>query len=147
MAGGFVPNWWHRRGNKVLFIDCDLELGALALASNVASFKIRKITTKDDKHWRIEWRVVQSPTEYSSGVVLFTDEQLAVAFKLKPMKTSGHDHQLSNRYDGDRAIPGKFIGCEDYLNVPCPGTGQDGDPNISILVTEEMRKAVASLLI
>lgn len=42
---------------------------------------------------------------------------------------------------------GAFIRYGNFLNIPSPGTGHDGDPNISILIDGPIRRAVRQLLI
>ncbi len=53
---------------------------------------------------------------------------------------------LVGRYGGNSAVQSKFIRWGNFLNIPCPGTGHDGDPNVSIYVTDEIREAVRKLL-
>ena len=45
-------------------------------------------------------------------------------------------------YGGTAAAPGKFLRYERWLNIPCPGTGADGDPNLSIEVSQEITAAI-----
>jgi len=32
------------------------------------------------------------------------------------------------------------------LNIPCPGTGHDGDPNVSVYIEESIQRAIEQLL-
>lgn len=72
---------------------------------------------------------------------------VAAAFGLTdylPMQLPGDF--LLEKYGGDVACQFLFIRWQDYLNIPGPGTGHDGDPNISIKLTDEIKEAIRALL-
>jgi hypothetical protein len=53
---------------------------------------------------------------------------------------------LLDRYGGDSAAQGFYIRWRNCLNIPCPGTGHDGDPNISVTLSDDIKEAVRQLL-
>jgi len=46
----------------------------------------------------------------------------------------------------DAALPGAYCRQAGYLNIPHPGAGKQGDPNLSVHITEEIRTAVQDFL-
>ncbi|HEY0010946.1 MAG TPA: hypothetical protein VGB97_03495 [Candidatus Paceibacterota bacterium] len=46
----------------------------------------------------------------------------------------------------DAGERGEFCRTKGYLNIPHPGIGHPGDPNLSLLITEDIRKAVEDFL-
>lgn len=53
---------------------------------------------------------------------------------------------MIRRYGGTTADQGRFIRYNRFLNIPGPGTGHDGDSNISVEIRSEMQDAVAAFL-
>lgn len=49
-------------------------------------------------------------------------------------------------YGGEAAFQGQFIRWKEFLNIPGPGTGHDGDPNISLQLSGEIVEAARSFL-
>ncbi len=144
----FGPAWWHHHGTKMRRDEFHPKEKLLAIVGSAATLKISKSTTKGCEHyWQIEWEVRQSLSEFSAGVVLFTNDDLSTAFGLKKVVVPSHSTHLIRRYGGDRAFQGKYFGSGDYLNIPMPGTGHDGDPNISIDIDDAIKDAIRQLLI
>ena len=52
---------------------------------------------------------------------------------------------LVESYTAQSAAQGKYIRLGKFLNIPCAGTGHDGDPNVSIVINPDMRDAVDRL--
>ena len=73
------------------------------------------------------------------------DEHLKMAFGLSE-ESGKYGDWLIGRFGGESAEQGQFIRFENFLNIPCPGTGHDGDPNISIVLDDKIRDAVEHLL-
>lgn len=83
----------------------------------------------------------------TTGVVFFNDKHLRSAFNLQETcQTEQHSLWLIDRFGGDCASQANYIRYKDYLNIPCPGTGHDGDPNISIMLDKDIRDAVRDML-
>lgn len=141
------PIWWHCHGKKMQIKTLDLGRKFLKLAGSAAELNIEKFADFIGDIWNVEWCILHSPIENVTGTILFTGEELRTAFGLKPVTTPSNDKHLIERFGGDRAYRGKFFGYGNHLNIPGPGTGHDGDPNISIEISDEMRDAIKQLLI
>jgi hypothetical protein len=142
------PIWWHRHGIKIHVLECDPEKKFLMMGSKAADLRFRQLFVRslNEGRWLVEWCIRQSPLESVHGTVLFTDRELALAFRLAAEMIPDESKHLASRYSADRAVQGKFIGKDEYLNIPCPGTGDNGDPNISLYNTNEIAEAVGKLL-
>lgn len=155
----FYPNWWHGHGTKIKVRETDLRAKRLVFAASAASLEISPYAEKpgiEGWDWNVRWEVVQAHPNYKTvGLVVFSNEELAAAFCLAddPGIWGEYSQWMLDRFGGDCAVQGKFIRYTGFsagitfLNIPCPGTGHDGDPNISLEVTEEIKKAVAQLLV
>lgn len=140
-----VPVWFHIRGCKMTFRDMDLKTKSFTINSNAADLKIAQIESADSGLWRVSWHVQRSQSERVMGNVVFNKEDLKAAFGLS--ETSGvYGDRYLQIYGGDVAEQGKYIRWNTFLNIPCPGTGHDGDPNISIEIDDQMQNAVRQLL-
>lgn len=95
--------------------------------------------------WIVKVEVVhEGYTEPDSGARHFTDEELASAFGLSDYVDTGL--KFVGRYGAHAGKQGTYIRQGRYLNIPCPGTGGDGDPNVSICISDEIASAVKELL-
>lgn len=134
------PIWWHHHGIK-LSVMTKVQ-NELILESSAAKLVISFL---EKNCWKVRWEVGQVGDQGSSGMVIFSSKELREAFdyRLVPKKNESF---LFVRYGATAARQGKFIRTDRFLNIPCPGTGSDGDPNISILLTQEIVEAVRKLL-
>ncbi len=142
-----IPNWCHMHGSKMKIKEPHVSNSLLIITGSAASVKITRYGTIADKKWSVDWEVIQSryDNEKSSGRVIFSSDVLRAAFGLT--NDSGDcGRWLINRYGADSAEQGKFIRWRNFLNIPCPGTGYDGDPNVSIHLDDEIKDAVRQLL-
>lgn len=147
------PVWFHRHGSKMHLEGFDGNSGTLVIQA--ASFidvddservaRLR-IVSHADGLWRLDWDIIHAPEEKVRGHhLIFSSDELQAAFGLSQL-SGEHGERLISRYGGSSAEAGKFIRWKDFLNVPCPGTGDDGDPNLSICITPEIQTAVQKLL-
>ena len=83
---------------------------------------------------------------HTGGLAELSSINLRKAFRLDDTMDDKLSLWLIERYGGTVAAQGEFIRWGKYLNIPGPGTGHDGDANISIFVSDEIRDAVAQLL-
>lgn len=153
----FHPNWWHARGLKMRFIPEESNLiDKVVIRGSAAELKITyagtirrhiDLSIPEQHEWNIDWTVRQcNPTqEKTNGRVRFDKETILAAFG-SDLSTPEWSAWLIDRFGGTCAEQGKFIRYQNFLNIPCPGTGSDGDPNISIDLDDEIRGAVLSLL-
>jgi hypothetical protein len=98
-----------------------------------------------DAPWTLIWEIRHSPKEKVTGTVIFTTEDVRQAFGLTDNRPD-EENWLLERFGGQVASQGHYIRYGPYLNIPAPGTGHDGDPNISIKIDQKIRRAVARLI-
>lgn len=145
----YFPIWYHGHGRKMYVERFDRKNHTLIISGSAAKVVIKKASSvySDVKGWLVDWEVVQF-RPYEEGVLgrtHFDDDDLAAAFGLSDDSDEFGDW-LIERYGADSAAQGKYIRWRDFLNIPCPGTGGNGDPNISIDLDDEIRNAVRQLL-
>lgn len=145
----YFPIWCHLHGSKMRVKKLNLLQHILVIGSSAAKIVIRKAlwVHSGAKGWFVDWEVNQYKP-YKEGVwgrVHFTDKELAAAFGLSDDSGKFGDW-LIRRFGADSAEQGKYIRWKTFLNIPCPGTGNDGDPNVSIHLDKEIQNAVRQLL-
>ena len=145
----YFPIWCHHHGSKMQVEQLDRENRVLVISGSAAKVTIRKASSvyPDAEGWFVDWEVVQYKP-YEEGVrgrSWFDDDDLTAAFGLSE-KSGVFGDWLIERFGADCASQGKYIRWRSFLNIPCPGTGHDGDPNVSIHLDEEIRNAVRQLL-
>ena len=149
VQNGF-PEWFHHHGIKMKMKFFSFELSTIIIDSSAAKVNIEKSSSMypDTNMWIVDWAVVQCRplNEGVSGRVCFSRENLATAFMISRDLTDIGSQWMIERFEADSASQGKYIRRKNFLNIPCPGTGHDGDPNVSIFVSEEMKRAVFQLL-
>lgn len=135
-------------------------------SKGVAKLTIRKASKVyvAGRDWLVDWELLHRlhNQERARGRVCFSNEDLQIAFASgKPADLSGDLSEIAIAADGlyvrmtaylrktygaEFADQGKYIRLGSFLNIPCPGSGRDGDPNISIFLYEELSEAVRKLL-
>ena len=138
------PDWFNRHGQKMMLVDSVLG-EQLAIASpNAARLSIFRAGKKD---WFVVWIMQFGPfNQHVQGQLRFSPYELAAAFGLRTLDPDPRDAWMQSRWEFAAAVQGRFIMQGPYLNIPGPGTGNDGDPNISIETDPEIRNAVTMLL-
>jgi len=131
-----LPIWFHHRGSKMEFVVQDEN--TVNIRSKAASLLIRRSLVGVD--YLVEWNIDHDPG-FTKGNVWMTESELASAFGLSD-NMGDFGEWLIARFGGTTAAEGKFIRYKKFLNVPCPGTGNDGDPNISIMINNNIREAI-----
>jgi hypothetical protein len=149
------PVWWHHHGCKIKIKSLNLISKELLLFSSTVFIRICLEQSVRKEAWGVAWHITHFyPTaEIASGKVLFSKNELKAAFCLGDdlgQESRDGGMWLIDAYGGDIAAQGKFIlythNFSNFLNIPCPGTGHDGDPNVSILVSDEIREAISKLV-
>ena len=136
------PKWWSGKGDK-------MEVGSLILSTSsllirngeVAELRIEH--SADSTHWKVSWKILHGTGEVTGWTRMSTGE-LEVAFRVTENVPAG-----MNDFPGHMShasIQGGFIRFGNYLNIPHPATGSQGDPNISVFISDEIRGAVEKLL-
>lgn len=135
------PIWWHHHGDKIRVRE--VNDNSIRLAGSAAELTI---TRGNENEWVVAWKVVRRfGSEEAAGQVVMSTDELGAAFDLNKL-TGDYGDFLLDRFGGTSAEQGYFIRYQDFLNIPCPGTGHDGDPNISILLDQEIKQSVRELL-
>lgn len=143
-----APVWWHHHGGKMRVEFLDLKKSALIISGSAAKVTISK---SKQNEWFVDWEVIHGgasvphPQESHGRAWLFSDNSLARAFGLSN-DSDKTGEWIVERYGGNCASQGRYIRWMGFLNIPCPGTGHNGDPNVSILLQDEIVEAVAKLL-
>lgn len=139
----FGPVWWHHHGVKMGLNQKETNLDESVLVINNVAARL-EIYRRRGKYC-VKWKIKHGPgTGEDSGERYFDPESLSAAFGLSNMVIDRRDRWLLD-YGADYAKQFFFIRKGDYLNIPGPGTSHDGNPNISIALTEEIKRVVAKL--
>ena len=145
------PDWWHNHGSKLWLnpketstdqVVMDSNAARLTIAGLYADLKTKKTT------WVAQWEIAQfTPTgEVCQGRTSMDIFALSSAFGLESTTPLGSEW-LIERYGGTCAEQSTFIRYNKFLNIPCPGTGHDGDPNISLELDAEIGNAIIELIL
>lgn len=138
------PLWWHNFGRKVEARNVEGPTqDYVHLESSTAELHV-SFSAKNE--WRIDWELLHRDLrEQSDGIRFFTTQELLGAFGLDEF--TGDNPDFNKLYEADSAVVGLYVRCGQYLNIPCPGTAFNGDPNISVYVTESsVQKAIMWLV-
>lgn len=137
------PIWWHTHGDKMALVKSDCYRYIL-IESNAARLSITGSTSAG--RWMVCWGLTHfSGHDEVEGIIAIDNSDLRGIFGLENYVDS-ESQWLIERYGGSAARQGVFIRYKDFLNIPCPGTGNDGDPNISIKISKDMRNSVIRML-
>ncbi len=140
------PIWWHLHGLKMRVRRLDLRNRTLTIGSRVAAV-VRISPSRGG--WHIAWAIKFGQEEKVRGIVWMSDQNLRCAFGLSDSEDErygSYRHLLIERFGADCAYHGVFIRYRNFLNIPCPGTGYDGDPNVSIDLDDDIKLAIRRLL-
>ena len=142
-----MPNWCNSHCHKMEVEQLDQQNGMLVISGSAAKVIIRKasLVYSEANGWFVDWEVIHSRSEKATGRVFFTSDDLKAAFNLSESSGECGDW-LIKRFGAESAEQGKYIRWKNFLNIPCPGTGNDGDPNISIELGNKIENAVQQLL-
>lgn len=148
------PDWWHSHGAKmnIKHLNINGYCPSLKLQASAAELEVRRNYLVEEnvnvRIWELHWRVVQSYPEgcESRGKTIVYDDGLRKAFGLDDSFDLAGEFIIKKYKAVTTARWGCFIRYKEFLNIPCPGTGCDGDPNVSVLVTEEIQEAITKML-
>src|SRR3989344_773371 len=150
---GTSQSWWSAKGIDMKVNGVVLERGkhtivniAIGSAASVSIFQCG--SQRGD--FEVQYHIKHCDGSHSAGNIIMDRADLARAFGL----VNGFGHGFSHGgaalremgYELDAASQGKYVRLGDYLNIPHPGTGLVGDPNVSVQIKAEMKSAVQSLL-
>jgi hypothetical protein len=106
--------------------------------------------------WKVKWTIYrtnphmlkESEKDKVEGTVTLTTQELYLAFDsvLGSYSKEGTDREFTRRHNLTVGIKGKYVRKGSHLNIPCMGTGDEGDPNASIWLSKEVSVALMSFV-
>lgn len=139
-----IPAWYHMHGSEIRVKEVDLEKHVFVLASNSAEVMIRRHRSQG---WELEYEIRQPDGSKTEGKIWMCTYDLKAAFRISDECYEIWGASVLQRHGGDVAHEGKYIRFEKYLNIPGPGTGDNGDPNVSICVDDYIKEAFDHFLV
>jgi hypothetical protein len=143
-----MPIWWHHHGSKIRWIGMDNanspENRTFLLESSAV--KIRIYPAHEQKGWIVEYTIKHSLQSRNSGIIWMSKEDLETAFGLSDACEEAYGQGIINDHGGEVAHQGMYLRYHHYLNIPGPGTGHDGDANVSIDVDPDIKGALKHFL-
>lgn len=145
----YHPDLAHSHGTKIRLKDINKATGIIHLASSAAFLTIERIYSdcKFTSTYLISWKIINSQSEQITGKILMDEKHLKLAFGLDDDYEELGSWWLIEIYGGTVAYQGCYIRWKNWLNIPCPGTGHDGDPNITIEIDNGIKNAVKKLIL
>ena len=139
------PIWWVGQGTKMRIAKDESGKNGLVIRGSTAEVRITK-APEEQSGWFIEYRIDHGGNCQTNDRVRMSESELAAAFRLRD------DHEdnsffLIERFGGTVAIQRIFIRYREFLNIPGPGTGRQGDPNVSIKLYPETIMAVHKFIL
>lgn len=137
-----VPGWHHPSSGKMQVEKADSS--QVVISAPKACLTITEIPQGPDFIWTVKWEIFFTIEHGVRNEVVMSAQELCAAFALNENEDD-YDDWLE---DLPRvSVAGKFFREGPFLNIPHPGIGKDGDPNISVLITGEIKKAVTGLVL
>lgn len=143
-----MPIWFHHHGTKVTYIGfnhANAPERTMLLKSSVV--KIEIYPNRPGTGYIVFYVITQSPETNNTGQIWMDKEDLEAAFGMRSTCEAFGGQWLADKYGADVAHQGKYIRYGNFLNIPSPGTGSDGDPNVSLHVDEKMREAIKDIIL
>lgn len=145
----YYPDWWYGHGNKMQVSEEERDKTNKRLVIKGSAAEV-VITRREDisnrKEWLVDYRIIHcSDVQFSSGRTTMSERELSAAFAINS-DDPGEGESLLDQYGGDSASQGTYIRYKRFLNIPGPGTSRNGDPNVSIEITDEIKLGVSKLL-
>lgn len=141
---GPCPRWQVYKGHTLKLVSSNSK--SVRLAGTTTSLTITAAGSDRPDHWAVSWKIKHDCGEVE-GFVYMNDEELQRAFDMiNGLGTFGQALAERTSTRVDAAEQGKFVRVGSFLNIPHPGTGLQGDPNISIEIDDDMRLAVLRLV-
>ncbi len=140
------PVWWHHHGTKMKFQKMDsIEGKWVVIRGSAAEVRVMKIT---DNQFIVKYRIDHGALTEINGLINFTKPELMAAFLGVPHvdEYDGYSKWLLDRFGGDIARQRTFIRWRSFLNIPGPGTGHDGDANVSIKIESDIAETIHALI-
>lgn len=133
-----IPEWWNSHGSEMKVNDEETNKRQVVIENKNASARV-KITESSNNRWIVAWSICHASGAVE-GHVAFQAAVLQLAFGLASEETGTVNSQATLSFQPS------FIRQGNFLDIPCAGIGYDGDPNISIMLDDEIRSAIGKLL-
>ena len=140
-----LPSWYHLHGSKICVEEFRARDCKLMLKGSAAGVLIKKHLSSSGG-WMIHYFIQYSAETGVKGIIFMNTNDIKTAFGLSECCEEFGGQHLLDEFGGDVAQQGKYIRSQNYLNIPGPGTGHDGDANISIWTDDDIKAAVAKLI-
>lgn len=138
------PGWFNKKAKEFVLQPFDPQKSkSRALARPGAWVRIVRCF---DGTFQVDWQITPDLQCWRvNGSVPFTEKQFINAFGLSsdPKKQTPRAPGSSG---GKSFVDGIYVRYLDYLNIPFAGTGMNGDLNISIHLTKDLKDALRPLL-
>lgn len=144
-----IPVWCHQHAIKMQLDRKPILSHLVSVSNNAANLVINHLPgVGEEARWLMQWNIQHKGASKVSGQVIVSEPELLVAFGLiSPEQVDLPLHEgMMKQYGAEAAVQEAFIRQRNFLNIPGPGTGHDGDPNISIGLTDEIKEAVQNLV-
>ncbi len=138
------PRWFHPHGNKLSVSKDETTDKTLVLKSKAVKVKIGKSDTQDG--YILTYTIVHSRETAVSARIWMSAADIETAFSISDTCDELWGQNVLDRFGGDVAYQGKYIRYGRFLNIPCPGSGTSGDPNISIYTDDDIKAAIELFL-
>ncbi len=133
------PQWFHHHGRKAHILEESQQ--KLTLGTEVCWVSLEKAVGPNCI--RVRWGMVHNIGEgagENGGYRSFSIQDVELSFGMSDGQGK-FQALLDQQFGCTTANQGLFIRWENYLNIPGPGIGHDGDANISIHLDDEMVRA------
>lgn len=140
-----IPDWHHPQSYRIHLEKADSS--HVVIQAPAARFTIVELLDADTIYkWIARWEILFSEGTGTRSEIVMSAQDLCEAFALNE-HTECEGRWWANPHQDIASRKGVYFRYDRYLNIPGPGTGQDGDPNISIFLTAEIKKAVTHLVL
>jgi hypothetical protein len=147
--GRIGPIWFNEHGINMHVIDLKVDGRRVVIGTKAAKLEISLYPNPVvPTGWLVEWEVKFSQSEHVNGRFITSSDRIRRMFGIDGIqdRRGVPPKWMVERYGIHDGVQGVFGRWNDFLNVPCPGTGHDGDPNISIQITKDMKVAIQVIL-
>ena len=139
------PRWWVNHGHKMEVAEGGPKENELVLINGEVARLVITRSKSGPQRYELAWNVHHA-CGHTEGHVRLDSGDLLLAFGLIDGKRPGHSVFPHAPETPDADAEGAYFRRGNYLNIPHPGTGLQGDPNISVFLTSEIKRAVKELI-
>lgn len=143
------PKWWNSHGFKLRVIEVGEDFVKIGSPNpGVVDLLIRKgkVPKEAEVVFFVDYSIRYAKYESVSASHIMQREVLMAAFGLAGSTGWPDEQYMIRDYGITTGNVGRFVRYKDYLNIPAIGTGYDGNPNLSIFLSEQIKEAVRKLI-